>query len=171
MFGKKENTVNVVVGKDGLVAVFEKASPPTVWKFDLARNHSFSLRMKGDEEAGWDLGVVLSADDFQRVAHFADHDEAHAAFDAVQKVLTQKRFGKFWLVVKWLLAAIVLFLVISFGMNALMPLLSSSASLPAGMPIPADMAFAPSGKQAPKAPVAPQAGVPQSADDVLQPPP
>ena len=164
MFGKKDNPVNVVVNQGGLVAVFDKANPPVVWRFDLQRNHSFAMRLKTESD-GWDIGVSSPDTDFLPVAHFAQENDARQAFDAVQKTLSYKRFSKLWLGVKIVLAGIVLLFAMSAAWQGVSALYRHwMPATPMGVPMSADTVIVPP----PAAKTAPKLGVPQSADDVLQ---
>ena len=71
-----------------LIAAFHRANPPLVWRFDLERNHSFTLALQGDE-GEWELGLTSPKGDFHPVARFALRDDAEDAFIKVEKILAQ----------------------------------------------------------------------------------
>src|ERR1700722_5446352 len=71
-----------------LVAAFHKANPPLVWRFDLERNHSFSLALQG-REGDWQLGLNSPSNDVQVVARFASRPDAEQAFAETEKILAQ----------------------------------------------------------------------------------
>src|ERR1700733_6265128 len=90
------NTKKAVQAKlvgNTLVAVFRTSNPNLIWKFDLERNHSFTLALQG-EEGDLELGVTSSKGEFYPIARFASQEDAEEAFTAVQKILMRRRHGK-----------------------------------------------------------------------------
>jgi len=149
-----------------LIVAFRMSQPRLVWRFDLEKNHSFSLALEG-EEGTWELGVTSPKGEFYPVARFAAREDADQAFAAVQRALMTRKSA--WL--GWLLKAV--------GVLALFFMLAAAVAIftlsrlgfmgMAGMPNP----YAAAGMAAvPAAPVSvPQNGVPLPADQVLRPPP
>ena len=163
-----KNSVKVrLVGND-LVAAFHSAQPPLVWKFDLERNHSFTVALQG-EDGDWELGLNSTKGEFYPVAHFPLREDAEDALNKVQKILMKKRRSKIWGVLKFILILVFLALIVIVGGGYLiahaLPGMASAVmrTTPMGpMNAPAQMMAPP--------PVAPEPGVPQSADDVLKAP-
>jgi hypothetical protein len=142
-----------------LTVGFHSANPPLIWRFDLERNHSFTLALQG-EEGEWELGITTPKGDFYPVVHFVAREDAEEAFNKVEKILAKKR-GVGSLIVKALLGVAVLALlvagsVIAFAtyINRMPAFPMSAAGLPHPMPVPSAM----------------PEGIPLSADDVLKPP-
>ena len=90
LFGEKSTEASVT--GNSLVATFHKANPPLVWKFDLERNHSFTLALQG-EEGDWELGLTSPKGDFYPITHFLTRDDAEEAFRQVNKALAQRTFS------------------------------------------------------------------------------
>lgn len=107
--GKKP--VEAQVNGQSLTVAFRKANPPMIWRFDLERNHSFTLAIQG-EEGDWELGVTSPKGDFFAVTRFLDKEAADEAFNNVQKALTRHKSS--WR--KWLgRSVIALVLLIILG--------------------------------------------------------
>ena len=138
-----------------LTVGFHGANPPLIWRFDLERNHSFTLALQG-EEGDWELGITTPKGDFYPVVHFTGREEAEEAFVKVEKVLARKK-GAASLIVKALLTVLAVALLIIVGVILFgryvghRPSVTSSA-VSAAPPVIRE-------------------GIPQSADDVLKPPP
>ena len=77
---------------DGLMLTvgFPTANPPLVWRFDLERNHSFTLSLQGGA-VDWQLGVTSPKGDFYTVAHFGTREEADDALAKVGTALAKKK--------------------------------------------------------------------------------
>jgi hypothetical protein len=73
-----------------LIAGFHSANPPLIWRFDLERNHSFTLSLQG-EEGEWELGITTPKGEFYPVVHFVAREDAEEAFEKVERALAQKR--------------------------------------------------------------------------------
>ena len=69
-----------------LVATFHRATPPLIWRFDLERNHSFTLTLQG-EEGEWELGIASPRGEFHPVARFASREEAEESFNLVGDIM------------------------------------------------------------------------------------
>ncbi|MDX2027454.1 MAG: hypothetical protein SFW62_02330 [Alphaproteobacteria bacterium] len=136
-----------------LVAAYHKANPPLIWRFDLERNHSFTLALQGDE-GDWELGVTSPKGEFYAIARFLAREDAEEAFGQTHKVLLRKRLR--WL--RWTLGiTAVVVLVIFMGLYGLgrfvgagnrLPTFSSPSSAPTmnmenGIPLPADQVLRP----------------------------
>jgi len=143
---------------DMLTVGFHGANPPLIWRFDLERNHSFTLSLQG-EEGDWELGITTPKGDFYPVVHFVAHEDAEEAFIKVEKILA-KRKGTASLIAKALLAVAALALLVVGGVllfgfyvgHRTSPILSSTTVAPTTPPSQI------------------KEGVPLSADDVLKPP-
>jgi hypothetical protein len=163
-FGKKPDVRRV---GSSLVVTLSKANPPLIWRFDLERNHSFTLALQGQDNE-WELGVTSPRGEFTPVARFPLREDAEEALAAISASLTKTCFrwvGVFFKVIGILalLAAAAL-----WGWSALqnieLPHLAQSAA-------PIERAEAPAPEQAPAQP-APNTknGIPLPADEVLQAP-
>jgi hypothetical protein len=156
--------------KDMLTVGFHTASPPLVWRFDLERNHSFTLSLQG-EEGDWELGVTSPKGEFYPVVHFDAREDAEDALTVVEKALSRKR-GSASLLTKALafvgiLALLILGSVVIYG-SIIDHQLSASQFSPSATSLDPS-AMAPS--MAAPATSAPDAeGVPLSADEVLKAP-
>jgi hypothetical protein len=143
-----------------LVAAFHKAKPPLVWRFDLERNHSFSLALQGTEE-NWQLGLTTPTGEFQSVAHFVERADAEQAFTETEKILAQGKPTVASVILKIIgLLGLVFIAVLVFGFlvqNNYLPKLHSYSPI-ANTPV--------------TPPVKPEAkpGVPLPADEFLTPP-
>jgi hypothetical protein len=147
-----------------LTAGFHAANPPLIWRFDLERNHSFTLALQG-EEGDWELGVTSAKGDFYPVVHFLAREDAEDAFAKIEKALSRKR-GTASYLLKAFLIVVGLAVAVVFGVIFFASYLMHEATHPM-----ASILKKPTSMYAPPAVVQPQEGVPQSADEVLQPPP
>jgi hypothetical protein len=131
-----------------LVAVFRASNPNLIWKFDLERNHSFTLALQG-EEGDLELGVTSAKGDFYPIARFPTQEDAEEAFTAVQKVLMKGKRGKVKTLLIWIVGLVALVLVLLFAVRYIgghvsgtrIPASLSSVTapqIPSGVPVPAD---------------------------------
>ncbi len=149
--------------REMLTAGFHNASPPLVWRFDLERNHSFTLSLQG-EEGDWELGVTSPKGDFYPVVHFDAREDAEDALEVVEKALSRKR-GSASLLTKALAAVGVLAILTVIGVVAYGSFIEHQ--IMATQLAPTSSAIEPTFMQAP----APDAeGVPLSADEILKAP-
>jgi hypothetical protein len=140
-----------------LIVAYPEAMPPLVWKFDLEKNHSFTLALQG-EEGDWELGVASPKGDFYQVARFLAREDAEKAFARTQNTLMNGGTNLWRLLgmVSMILVVVVALVVVgSFARTVLMHGESRSLETTAG-------ALMPEGSKE---------GMPQSADQVLTPPP
>jgi hypothetical protein len=140
-----------------LTVGFHSAHPPLIWRFDLERNHSFTLSLQG-EEGDWELGITSPKGDFYGVAHFATRDDAEEALLTVEKTLSRRKGGSS--ILKALLAVVVAVIVV-VGAVALFATFISHSARPV-----VSTAIMPSAAPAPVV----QDGIPLPADEVLKPP-
>jgi len=183
MLNGKEPVEAKLVGST-LVAAFHQSTPSLIWKFDLERNHSFTLALQG-EEGDLELGVTSSKGEFYPVARFASREDADQAFTAVQKALMTRQYNWPKIIGSGVAALFGLFFFILIAESIASHLTSHnmqtavapSISVPMGgstasviQPIqPASPGIMPTPiQQQPAATI--QNGVPMSADDVLRPP-
>ncbi|MDR3451049.1 MAG: hypothetical protein P4M15_15125 [Alphaproteobacteria bacterium] len=142
---------------DMLMVGFHGANPPLIWRFDLERNHSFTLALQGDE-GEWELGITTPKGDFYPVVHFVAREDAEEAFAKVEKTLARRNAGMSGVVkaiIGLALVALVVFAgVVGFslyvnahGNTALSTPLAGAASapgaMPEGVPLPADQVLKP----------------------------
>jgi hypothetical protein len=151
-----------------LTVGFHNANPPLIWRFDLERNHSFTLALQG-EDADWELGVTSPKGDFYPVAHFAAREDAEEAFVKLEKALSMKKAASS-IVAKSLLALVAVVVLVAAGVT----LFGFYVSHKVGATSTTVTLAAPSPAQ-PQTPAVIQLnglepGVPLSADDVLKPP-
>lgn len=135
-----------------LIVDFENSAPPVVWYLDLEKNPTFTLSLRGSGE-DWALGITEHKADFVAVARFDNRDEAEDAFEAVQKALKRRPVchnSSGW---KWLLG-IVIVVALLFVASSMFTKKSESSPI--------------ASTNANNASVAPQYGVPVSADDLLK---
>jgi hypothetical protein len=85
-------SVSAKMSGSTLVVSFQKSTPPLIWKFDLEKNHSFTVALQG-EDNDLQLGVNSSRGEFTPIAHFSDRDSAEEAFMALQEILMKKQRG------------------------------------------------------------------------------
>jgi len=137
-----------------VVAAFRNSNPSIVWKFDLERNHSFTLALQGEED-DFELGVTSSKGEFYSVARFASREEAEEALLAIQKVLMKKKWSRLRTVLTGAVGLFAIIVVYSFLNNL------------AGHTV---LRKAPVNTSAPNQPAQIENGVPMPADQVLQPP-
>jgi len=145
-----------------LTVGFHGANPPLIWRFDLERNHSFTLSLQG-EEGDWELGVTSPRGDFHPVVHFSAREDAEEALMKVEKTLSRnKNPGSLILKVLMglgIVAVIVVVAVVLFGTVILQH--SSSLSTPVN---PVTVLTPQS------TPTTMPEGIPVTADDVLKAP-
>src|ERR1700733_1220974 len=111
------NTKKAVQAKlvgNTLVAVFRTSNPNLIWKFDLERNHSFTLALQG-EEGDLELGVTSSKGEFYPIARFASQEDAEEAFTAVQKILMKGKRSWLKTLFIWIAGIIGLVIVVTMG--------------------------------------------------------
>jgi len=156
MFPNFKRSVSAKVIGSTLVAAFRKSEPPLIWKFDLERNHSFTLALQG-EEGELELGVTSPKGEFYSVARFAAREDAEQAFTAVQKALLSRKRNWLKLLLSWvagILLLMLLALLISgfFSVTHFMDSVSSLSGsglpgipngIPNGVPLPADRVLIP----------------------------
>ncbi|MDE2028934.1 MAG: hypothetical protein KGI97_00045 [Alphaproteobacteria bacterium] len=140
-----------------LTVGFHAAREPLIWRFDLERNHSFTLALQG-EDGDWELGVTSPKGDFYPITHFAAREDAEEAFLAVEKALARRKsffgaIGKAVLVLL-VLALVVAAAVVGFGLYVGGPdstpiagVTSASPQLPEGVPLPANQVLQPPSQQ------------------------
>jgi hypothetical protein len=154
MFLSNKKPVEVKRVGDTLVAVFRNSNPSLVWKFDLARNHSFTVALQGDE-GDLELGVTSPKGEFYPIARFNAREDADLAFAAVQKVLMKRKCGWLGCLLKWA-GGLVLLLLIALLIGIYL----------AGYRGPKIFSTGPASTAAPEI----RNGVPLPADQVLRPP-
>jgi hypothetical protein len=162
MFSNRKKPVEARKVGSTLVAVFRHSNPSLVWKFDLARNHSFTVALQG-EEGDWELGVTSPKGEFYSIARFASREDAEAAFTAVQKILMKSKRNWFvgplqWIIVIGVIGLIGLYIAdyalnhVLSGMQKEMTLMAHDVTsmppgapppVPNGIPVPADLALRP----------------------------
>jgi hypothetical protein len=152
MFVNRKKPVEAKRVGSTLVAIFRASKPELIWKFDLERNHSFTLALQGDE-GDLELGVTSPKGEFYPIARFAAREDADEAFLAVQKVLMKGKCSRAACLLKWAGGLVLLLLIATFV-----------AALMVGRGLGVGQVWSSS------APVI-QNGVPLPADQVLQPPP
>ena len=155
-----------------LIATFSKANPPLIWRFDIERNHSFTLAMQGQDNE-WELGVTSVKGEFHPVARFPVREDAEEAFEEVSAVLAKG--GGHWILglLKNLGILVLLFILAILATNLIVGSMSHPAANPQMQTQGADPNDAvPHYKLPPESMDAPASknGVPLSADDVLKPP-
>lgn len=140
-----------------VVATFRTSNPPTVWRMDLEKNHSFALAIQ--KGAGdWELGVMSPKGEFTAVARFDDRREVDHALAAVEAAMFSNPNGtgaKVWRVSAMAAAILAVFIV---G-GALLGWMQTGGQDTAPMP---PQAAGPINK-----PAAVRSGVPMDADAVL----
>ncbi len=80
IFPNQRHDVRARVVEHTLVATFRTSNPPTVWRMDLEKNHSFAVAIQ-KRSTDWELGVMSPKGEFTVVARFDDRaavDEAMA---------------------------------------------------------------------------------------------
>jgi hypothetical protein len=147
-----------------LVAAFHRAQPPLIWRFDLERNHSFTVALQGDE-GDWELGITSAKGDFYPIVHFAAREDAEDALESVQTLLMKKGRSKFWGICKNFVLLLVVAALLFFGGVHLMTRLNPSLASLVSPLTPATTSLAPA--PTPPGPGALPSGIPVPADDVL----
>lgn len=132
-----------------LVVAFHRANPPLIWRFDLERNHSFTLALQG-EEGDWELGVTSPKGEFYTITRFLAREDAEEAFRITQKTLMKKRCR--WLKVFGVILAVLLLVLTALYLVGRL----SGSGLPS--------------ESQGSSPVEMQGGIPLPADQVLTPP-
>jgi hypothetical protein len=169
-FGKKLDVRRV---RSSLVATLSKANPPLIWRFDLDRNHSFTLALQGQDNE-WELGVTSPKGEFSPIARFPMREDAEEALAAIGGQLAKGRLS--WVIgfLKLLgIFALLLFMAIlgwSILLRMAQPRLAQmQAPQEQGQEVPP--ALLPDVAPAPSPPPVTKNGIPLPADEVLQPPP
>lgn len=135
-----------------LIASFSESQPPTVWKLDLKKNHSFAVTLL-EREGKWVIGTNSGKDEFTPMVLFNHREDAAEAYEHIQKAMMRTPWVPvrgYWKLVVGLIVLLGLFYVLS-------NVFTGSGSAPEIVP---GVAQAPIVKH----------GVPQSADEILQPP-
>ncbi len=149
-----------------LVASFPSANPPLVWRFDLERNHTFTLALQGDD-GEWELGMTSQKGEFYPVARFNHREEADLAMQKIERVL-MRRSGSWKQRFLWFFAIVGVVLILFTFYSRLIGTSHPSPDARMGyiapqqrqMPIP-DLSGSDGRGETPS-------GVPLSADDVLR---
>ena len=154
--------------KSSLVATFAKANPPLIWRFDLERNHSFTLGLQGDEQE-WELGVTSPKGEFHPVARFASREDADEAFAAISEALAKPRTS--WGATCLKIVGIIAIVYVVFMMFAAVQRQAPPPADSVSMEEEQDSSTPPPSPPPPPAPPPPPPnGVPLPADQVLKPP-
>jgi hypothetical protein len=124
-----EKSTEATVSGNSLIATFHKANPPLVWKFDLERNHSFTVALQG-EEGDWELGLTSPKGDFYPITHFLTREDADDAFRCVNKALA--RHGSPLGFILKAAAVIILAGIVFLVIGTLLPPLLGMHKMPAG---------------------------------------
>lgn len=152
MFLDGKKPVQAKLVGNTLVATFRNSNPNLIWKFDLERNHSFTVALQGDE-GDFELGMTSLKGEFYPIARFASREDADEAFSAVQKILMKRRQGRLKALFVWVCGLALMILVVmmvgryvinSFSSGS--PPSALSASVPKirnGVPLPADQVLRP----------------------------
>ena len=149
---------------NSLTAAFHRANPPLIWRFDLERNHSFSLALQG-EEGEWELGLTSPKGDFHPIARFTLREEAEEAFIALERLRAKGGgnglSGLSWGTILWRILAtlviVVLLGLVLVGINIgrhFFGVMSAASHTPASLSAPTEM----------------RPGIPVPADQFLKPP-
>lgn len=88
----KKNHVLAQLSDRVLTVFFKVSEPPLLWRWDLEKNHSFSLSLHR-QEGEWELGVTVAGGEFQPVAHFDDYEAAEKALLSIEAALMEKTKG------------------------------------------------------------------------------
>ncbi len=165
---KSRSALDVRRVGSSLVATFDKANPPLVWRFDLERNHSFTLALQGENE--WELGITSVKGEFHPVARFPLKEDAEEALAAVGEILGEGSFDWVFGVLRSVgIGLLVLFLVL-WGWSAAVRMMNPPPTLPAPVSQIAPSMPTEAPPASPAAAPESQNGVPLPADDVLKPP-
>jgi hypothetical protein len=78
--------VRAKVVEHTLVATFRTSNPPTVWRMDLEKNHSFAVAIQKNVN-DWELGVVSPKGEFTIVARFHERAAVDAAMAEVEAAM------------------------------------------------------------------------------------
>ena len=78
--------VRARVVEHSLVTSFRSSNPPTVWRMDLEKNHSFAVAIQKKEQ-DWELGVMSPKGDFTVVARFHERADVDAAMSEVESAM------------------------------------------------------------------------------------
>ncbi|MGE3622367.1 MAG: hypothetical protein AB7H77_00650 [Bdellovibrionales bacterium] len=130
-----------------LVAAFHKSNPSIVWKFDLERNHSFTISLHA-KDSDFELGVASPKGEFYSIARFPTYEDAEEALRAVQKALMTKKMDGKWLrraLFAVCAVAAVLFMIAFIGylLAGKMPSAPEKPVVRNGVPLPADQVLRP----------------------------
>lgn len=89
---KKQPLVDEIRLSGGvLVASFRCANPPVMWRYDVQKNHSFSVALRG-QDGDWVLGLKTT-DGFEDICHYTAREDAVAALELVDGALNKKGQG------------------------------------------------------------------------------
>ncbi|MBI1273807.1 MAG: hypothetical protein GC131_06965 [Alphaproteobacteria bacterium] len=149
------------INERALVALFRDSNPPTVWRMDLDKNHSFAVAIQG-KEGEWELGIMSSRGEFTVVARFATREEVDTAFACVQRALMSSPSSLLNKVIRTAAITATITVILLIGAVALNGVSSGDAGGKIGV------AQIQPGQVALPAPT--PSGIPLSADEVLQAP-
>ena len=82
----QRSDVRAKVVEHTLVATFRTSNPPTVWRMDLEKNHSFAVAIQ-KRATDWELGVLSPKGDFTVVARFNDRQAVNEAMAEVEAAM------------------------------------------------------------------------------------
>jgi hypothetical protein len=179
MFARKNLDVRRV--KTSLVATFAKANPPLIWRFDLDRNHSFTLALQGDDQE-WELGVTSPKGEFNPIARFPSREDAEEALASVGAILSKGSFSWVASLFKTIGIGALVGVIILLGLSLVARMAQTHVAPPAPAPVVQGSVAPPPLSPPPAAPApilnpasptsapAPTGGIPMPADDVLKPP-
>lgn len=97
-----------------LVATFNRARQPLIWRFDLERHHSFTLALQG-EEGDWELGMTSLKGEFYPIVSFAAREDADEAFACIAKILARSKKRNWFSIFLKLIAVILVLFIILIG--------------------------------------------------------
>ncbi len=86
IFPREKSEVTAGIVGNTMVASFRSSNPPTVWRLDMEKNHSFTLSIQKRAE-DWELGVMSPKGEFTVVARFDERSEVDQAFAAVETAM------------------------------------------------------------------------------------
>lgn len=155
-----------------LVATLPNANPPLIWRFDLERNHTFTLAMQGQDQE-WELGVTSIKGEFHPVARFPERDDAEEAMASIGALLRNGgEWGSILGVLKLVAILIVLFAVAAVGTHFVLrrDMAQHSAVTATPAPVAPIQVAPPKPETPPVAPPMPPSGISLPADEVLKPP-
>ena len=159
IFPREKSDVTAKIVDHTLVASFRTSNPPTVWRLDMEKNHSFTLSIQKRAE-DWELGVMSPKGEFTVVARFDDRREVDQAFAAVETAMFRNPHStgaKVWRI-SAMVAAILAVIMAGIMVLTWLQLAFSPKIVPSG-------AEAPAARSSAAAPV--KNGVPVDADAVL----